>query len=201
MNIKELSQFDVKDFKNIDFEEIKERFLSRPDYAIGGTILIVALFLTLTVYNKYKSEKAHLNQQIPLLIEKLEVVEHHKKIKKEYEGFVNSFPSFVVYDKIINLFSKIAAKHRVQITSFSPAKREDNEFIRMTQVTMNVTTKNYDDLVSFMEAVGNISEALRLTHWSGGMRTVQSTRRRQQTTGEKTIWANFSIEAVQLIDE
>ena len=165
--IKQLSSFDVKDLKNIDIKQARELLQSRPDIFINILLIGLTLFATIQIYSWHANQLNKTNDEITLSKEKLDVVAQQKKIRGEYDQFVNIFPPSIPTDQLINKLSELALKNKVQILSFSPAEAKGNNYFELTTVKFNISAEDYNDMLSFIQDIENSTYSIRVGKWSG----------------------------------
>jgi Tfp pilus assembly protein PilO len=203
MGLKDLTNLEIKDIKNLDFsdfidtQKIKEFVAEKPNLIISILIVVVTLITLVVTINKQRARSVRLNNEVVLLRERLEVFEKSLLIQKEYNDTVEQFPSYISSDKLIKKFSELAVNYNTQILSFSPTREKIDNLTKLTSINVNITSSEYRDLVRFMHAIENDPLFIRIEKWTGSMGS-RSRSRGSQENEEDSIIAKLEIGSMEL---
>ncbi|MCA9406913.1 MAG: hypothetical protein KC684_10270 [Candidatus Omnitrophica bacterium] len=202
--IKRLNSIDIKDikntiknidFKNIDYHALKDRIISRPDILISISLIVVCLFVIMYVWGNYRTNVSGAKARVYELKEKLVIVEEQKKLEAEYQGFTDSIREPVQEDQLGQRIAEIAFQNEIDIVSVSETTEISNEYGRLINIEMDVSTENYDDLVGFIRDIEESEFALRVDKWGASMGATSRSRRGRSRRSNNTSEQNQEINA------
>lgn len=174
MDLKELSQFDVR---NIDFFDIQRRLTQRVEYLLYAGVGVVTLIIMLNVFFTNKVKVNLLQTEINTLVEKDEYIADYEDSKEALDNFINSLPQgSTEIDNIMNILHETAVMRNVAITSFNPKGEKNSDIYDMVMLEIGVSASNYSNLVLFMEDIENSDSNLRIEKWNVGVQTFNNYR-------------------------
>ncbi|MCA9398720.1 MAG: hypothetical protein KC618_03140 [Candidatus Omnitrophica bacterium] len=204
--IKRLNNIDIKDiknfiknvdFKNIDYHALKDRVAGRPDILISISLIAVCLFVIMYIWGNYRTNVSGVKAKVREMKEKLVLVEERTKLDAEYQSFIDSIREPVQEDQLGQRIAEIAFQNEIDIVSVSETTEISNEHGRLVNIEMDVATKNYDDLVSFIRDIEKSKFALRVDKWEASMggssRGGRGRSRRNSSADEKDQEINANI--------
>jgi len=205
MDLKDLSKININDLKEIDFEDIKSRILGRPDLLINILLIGLTIFASLFFYTSHKKKSDELKEEVETLEEKLEVVNAHKKVKSQYNKFVEEFPESLNIDQLSNTISNIAVTHNVQILKFSPLKSVKNDYFTVEGIDVSIQTPDYFNIINFIQDIEESPYTIRLEELSGSMPASKNRGRQDRSAAKnkkkqgKLIKINLKLSNVALV--
>ncbi|VAX37062.1 hypothetical protein MNBD_UNCLBAC01-457, partial [hydrothermal vent metagenome] len=202
---------DIKDFKNVDIERVKEVFQERKDIAINVGILLVTVFMILYIWGGYRSKVKDLNRQKVEFGKKIEVYNDFQAAQKNNTIFIKKFSKGLSRDQLVNNVSDLSIQYGVQISSFSPAKEKKDEFSKIAILDIEVSSEDYASMVQFIHAIEQAQPRMKVQEWklfSQSKRSQARSRSRrarhktatQQEKNADMIKANIRIESERLND-
>jgi len=204
MDIKELSKLDIKDLKNIDFNAFLKQLQSKPSSLAAIGLAAITFFIIIQIGVKYKTDVKNIRNEISSLEKKQASLKSAQKIKDDYNLFWADAPEHISKDRLIELISNIAIDNNIQIVSLSSVSKSEDHYKKTLKVSLSilaVAQNNYQDILSFVEAIENTAYALRIDKWS--INTPGELSMRYRKTGKKvnSIKADLLITAVDLKNE
>lgn len=209
--IKKLNNISVDDLKNIDFGRTKEWLQSQPGLIINSLLIIVTIVIVFSSYNKSQESTKLLRKERTQQQEKLKALKSFNALEKQYKSFAKNIPQTIDEDELITVLSEFAIARKVRILSFSPAREDSNNFIKVTSVELNITSEDYANILLFMHDIESSSYLIRIGKWFGvfvasdnidQQRSRKSRRTTQQSVDDvstkKVIKATIKIESVTL---
>ena len=195
--IEQLKNIKVEDLKNINIAQIKEWVKFRPDIFVNVLMIGLTLFATIQIFSWHQSKLKKLNEEIALMNDRLESLDEEKTIKKNYEGFLKTFPPFLTREQLSSKFSDFAILNKIQILSFNPSDSKSNKYFTLDSYRLTLLTENYNSIVSFVKAIENSTASLRISRWST---TINEDYLRAQEENEKPrpFEVNLELEVVRL---
>lgn len=181
--IKKLSSITADDLKNIDWASMKNYLLSQPGLLINILIISMTVSIIVATFRSHVKLTKTLKTKVTELKEKAEALDKFELAQVEYKKFLKNIPQTISENRLIEMLSGIAFNRDVRIVSFSPANRSSNRFVNLTNVEITVTSKNYTDIIRFINDIENSTYAIRLGGWTGVSKSQnQSSRRRLRSS-------------------
>ena len=200
MDLKSLSQIDIKNLQNIDFGKLKDQIQKRPDILVNILLIPITLFAIIYIYTGQQKKANSLRYKITELKQKVDAVKHRDDTQKEYDEFVKKFPESLPGDKLIDKLSDLAVSYNVQVSSFSPTKEKTAGSVKITSVTINIVADSYADIVQFVKAIESSAYTLRISKWYAILDERRTILRNQQTeeTPVTTLNVELEIESLEI---
>ena len=165
--LKQLNSINVEQLKNINLNQIKDILKQRPDIFINIFLVGVTLFASIRIYTWYQSESSTINSEISLTKEKLQAVEEQKKIRSDYDKFIEGFFEMINIDEMNNKLSEMALNNKVLVISSLPLDTRSNNYFVLTGVKLDVSADDYDNILGFIKDIEDSHYAIRINRWSG----------------------------------
>ena len=214
MGIKEtiikLQSIDAKDLKNIDFGQVKNNIKSKPDILLIIVLITASLSATIYMYTDYKKKTKEFEEKKITYDDQLNAAKQNEIIKAKYDKFLNEFPDKIIIDQMIEKLSTYAFNYNINIISFSPATKIEDEYSKTESININVNAEDYEELIGFIDEIENAPYAIRIETWSAniGKTAAHTSNRRSrrsadtsQTSDENPIIAaTIEIAAITLIE-
>lgn len=181
MDLKDLKNIDLNDLRNIDVEDIKNVLLSRLDITINIALIGLTLFGTIYIFNWHRGKTSQLQNKIIELEEKKQIVKHHTKIKKEFDAFVDAFPSFMTKDELGKKLSEYAVDNNVQIISFSPQENKNKGLYDISSFKLRASSTEFKDLILFLKDIEKAPYSIRVNLCTTSMETTSAQSGRQHS--------------------
>jgi len=195
MNLKELSQIDIKNIKKIRFQDFKKAFDN--DSVLIINVILVVLTIIPLIWFYYNNQKLNikLGKEIVELEERIIAVDKFEDAKGQYDDFVDNFPGFMAEDHLRSRLSKLAIDRNIKIVSFSRFDKKSDSLIKKIIVSLDIVSDDYYNIVDFIDDIESISEALIVTKWSGKQndKITRSSRNRSERTKVKR---NINVKVV-----
>jgi Tfp pilus assembly protein PilO len=164
--IEKLQNINIKDLQNIDVDQIKCLFLKRITLIINIIfVLITIIIISVCLTGAAKRERI-LKWENGKTRERIEAVEESEKIKKEYDAFLKKLPQPILADQLMSRLSQFAANRGVQVLSFVPQPGREDDHMDMAGVKLNLSSKDYRNLVLFAKDIENALYTMRIDKWS-----------------------------------
>jgi len=196
MNLKELSQLNVEDLKNIDWSEMFHLVLSRRDYMIALVIIVVALLGNGFMILSKKGNTAKLKEEITALEKKVESSEKLTAAKKKMADFSKNFPEQIPEDRLLKILTDFAIENDVKVVSITPDTKKSQPLYDYNRVRLNLAAGKYSDLWSLIYTIENSPYALRVERWE-----TNQNQRRQVAEAESLmitlVIGSFNLKAEQ----
>ncbi len=198
INIKDLQNINIRDLQNIDVDQIKRFFLVRITLFVNiGLIFITVIVVFVSLIGVGKKVKI-LKWENGKMRERIEAVEESEKIKKEYDGFLEKLPQPIPADQLIGKLSQFAANRNVQILSFVPQPGRSDDYMDMAGVKLNLSSKNYRNLIFFAKDIENALYTMRIDKWSAIAKKNFVRQTGDALRTEETVEVNTEISSVML---
>jgi len=178
MNLKELSQIDVKDLKNVNWREVLEFFKTRWDISAQFVAVIVSIFVCLWVYNTNKEKLAALNVQVKTAQEKLAKLNELQQVEDFSKKILDSLPPEMSEKRLINLMADLAKEYNIRIHSFSPGEPTIKEKYTVIPLTLSLSSQNYKSMWTFIDQIETLPDAITIQNF--GLNSAPSTGRSAQ---------------------
>jgi len=198
MNLKDLSQIDINDLKNIDVKKIVDVVKSRPDILIIAALIILTLILVIHNFSSNKIKSKKLKKSIKQAEEKLKVTDLNRSLHSQYNDFVDQFPDTLTDDQMINKLADFALAHDVRIQTFSPANERNYNNWVLTSIKLKISSQNYQNTVAFIKSIETAPYAIRIEKWSGGLGAGKRDRRNAAALSKDSTYANIEIGSLRL---
>ena len=157
MNIKEaiekLNTINLDDLKKIDLSQLKDLLRRSPIFVLNIVFVLGSCFTAITLFNKAKLDEKKMTTSNVSYEEKLNAVKEQKKIKQEFDQFVNDFPKELIGRQLIDKFSELATNRNVHILSFSPTKEKSDQHTILTTVNLSIESDEYKNIILFLYLV------------------------------------------------
>ncbi len=180
MNLKELSQIDIKNLKNVDWKEVLDFFKARWDISAQFIAVIVSIFVCIWVYNVNKVKFSQLSTQVKAAQEKLAKVNELQEVESFKTKIFDSLPPEISEKRLINLTADLAKEYNVRIHSFSPGEPMKKEKHTIFPLTLNLSSQNYKSMWAFIEQLETLPEAITIQSFALGSNSL-STRSGQSS--------------------
>lgn len=203
MDLNTLKNMDINTLKNLDLAQIKAKLLSRVDILINIFLIAITIFATIYIYNNRKQKHNGLLQALAQAQEKKDVVDVYRQKLEELDELTAELPESLNSDLLISKISEFALLNDVQIKSFSPAQETVGKLSTVSNVKINISAKEYKNLLAFTNQIEQSDYFLKIKSWSGRMDTgsTRVSRRRgeyEQPIENDTIEATIEIESLSL---
>ncbi len=198
MNLKELSQIDIKDLKNVNWKEVFEFFKKRWDISAQFIGVIVSIFLCIWVYNVNKEKLSQLNIQVKTAQDKLAKLNELNEVEAFSKKILAALPPEISEKILINLMAELAKNYNVRIHSFSPGEPMQKEKFTIFPLTLSLSSQNYKSMWAFIEQLETLPEVITIQNFNLGSTSVakssQSNRRsgRPSSEGQDSV-SEFSV--------
>jgi len=179
IDVKSLLNYDIKKLKELDLTQLKERLFQRQDVLVNLAVIILSVIIAFNIYNHQVRSAQTLTSDIVSLEDKLASLEKFENSQKALAQYVNSLPQGISADAIIEIVSGLAAFHNLQISSFSPANKENRTLYETTSLKVNVTAKNYNDILKFIDEIEHHKATLKVRNFTGRMEKTSAYQRQQ----------------------
>ena len=196
--LKELNKIDVKNLKNVDAGQIKAALFNRLEITISIVLAAATIAGALYLFGNKKKETDQLNYRIGQLKEKVTIVQEQKNIQKSFEDFVDTFPKSIATDQLIDKISSLAANHHIQIQSFSPAEEISGEYWSITNLSINISSVNFKDIIQFVKDIENLPYAIQIQKWSGKPKSDNARFSTKKDSSGVIIEANIKIGSISV---
>lgn len=200
--LKELKEIDIQDLKElIDLSELKEKLLEHKEILIAIVIVGISFVVCLSLFKGRQLEIRRLREDITLIEKKIPLAKAYKENQAQLNQFKKDFPPALAANKLVELLNNMAAQHKINILSFSPAQDRSDTLYNQTSIQIQVSAENYTQLVQFVTEIEQSSYAIRLDQWSGYLASAAEGPRRGQSLGsnpEETISASIDISTLDL---
>lgn len=163
-----LKDFDWNSFKDLlNWQSVKERLSRNPVSFICPLMVIITIIAVIMSFRIYKDIAITQKTEVSDLRKRSKAVSIFESTQKEYRVFLAKSPQPISESKLIKMLSEIAFARNVQITSFSPASKEDTGYVSLTNVEITITTEDYANAIRFINDIENSPHAIRIGKWSG----------------------------------
>ena len=162
MNLKELSQLDVKDLKNIDYKALLEEAKKSPDILINIAVIILVVAFSLFYFNSKKQELQSLTQNTSVLETKWKIFEELQQAQDALKKLRSVIPAEITEANLIDLIARQAEKNSVLIESFSPATKNNQKLYQTVTMSINIAAPSYADIISFIKAIEYENKTVRI---------------------------------------
>jgi len=178
MNLKELAQFDVKDFKNIDYQAVLRQLKKRPDILVEIIAVITAVAFCVWFHSDKKADFAHQSQELSTLEQKYTIFQGIQRAQQVLKNLKEVLPPAVQESAFIDIISRNAAAHNINITSLSPASFGYQSAYSTISWSLNIVAPSYEQMWKFIYKLESDHKTLRVDSWSsradmGGQRQRQ----------------------------
>lgn len=194
-DIRKLFSLDVKNFdlKSIDLNRVKDFLAARQDLLINGAVILLTLVVSIYFIGSKRQAAQEMQAQITLLEKKVAAISQLNETQNQLRNYLNSLPPALSADQIIELVSNLAPEHSVQVTSFSPAQKEEKALYDKSMIRINLVSDKYENIGRFVLAIESSKKSLRIKRWAGRMETV---RAGPQESSRQRIASEIEIESV-----
>ena len=190
----------IKDLQNIDAQQLGDMLRQRLDIILNIVLVTGTIVGTVVIFSGYHRREKTLKWEIGQMEDRVKAVKESELLKDKYAAFLESFPSPIVTDQLVNKLSEFAANRHVQILSFSPVKEKSDDYIAISGIQLNVASENYRNIVLFMKDVEEAPHALQVGRWSGKMKE-QRIKEGTEELRKQTVEATVEIGAIRLQNE
>ncbi len=204
----QLDMSTLKDFssKQAELARLIQVFQNRRDWVLNLVIIASTIIAVNSIMTDQKSRTHVLTSQLSALDKKVNTVQSFENSQKEFNQFVESFPSGLGEpDAIIEKINVLAIANGIQIASLGPAARETQDLFVKTSVKATLNASDYKNLGQFVSEIENSPYHLRIDHWSATIKPSDTSRRQrnqQQDGGElPTITVEATIVSIELKNE
>jgi Tfp pilus assembly protein PilO len=197
-DFKKLNEIDVKD---VNWTALKEKFLERKELLVMVGCIVVTLFLLMSTVGKRIDESKDLKSRIVSMEEKIGFIKEHDAVKDAIAKYVRNFPETIAEDKMISMLTDLAVKYGVTINSFSPGTRVEEGLYSRTSIQLNLSTKDYRNVVFMVGEIENDPRAIRidqLTFETGGGTRSRRYARQGEEEKEDVVSVTMTISAIKL---
>jgi len=216
ITVKEISSFlknyDWQSFKNLlSWESVKERLLGNPAPFICTLMIIITLIAIVISGRVYKNAAVMQKTEVSDLRKRAKAVSVFESTQKDYRAFLAKIPQSISESKLIKMLSEIAFARNVQIISFSPARKKDTGYIKLTSVEITITSEDYANAIRFVNDIENSPYSIRIGKWSGNLKMPNRVTRRfsqkfnrydsEEAMKSEHIEAKIKIETVEFKNE
>ncbi|MFP4473566.1 MAG: type 4a pilus biogenesis protein PilO [Candidatus Omnitrophota bacterium] len=186
MNLKELSQLDVKDLKNIDYRAVLGGIRKNPFPAVNTVIVLAAIAVCFVIVISQGEQRKALKAELRTVEKKLDEYQTYQELKAEYERHVAQFPPEMGETELIKMVTRMAGTYGISIESFPPMKELRTELYNEFSFTLTIIAPGYEQLWRFMLELETADGALRIDEWSTSAGQPRSRRRgRRQPFSEE----------------
>lgn len=185
--IKKLNNISVDDLKNIDFSRSKEWLQSQPGVMINSLLIIITIVIVFSAYSKNRESAKLLQKEYVQLKEKLEVLDGFNTTEKKYKSFTKNLPQTIDKDELITVLSEFAISRKVRILSFSPAREDSNNFVKVTSVELKIASEDYASILLFMHDIESSSYLIRIGKWFGVFVTSDSIEQQRSQRSRRSV--------------
>lgn len=201
ITLKDLKEYDIK---NVDIGKFLKTIQQRKDILAGIVLVAITLMTANDILSKERVKTRDLSQKISLLEKKIKAIDSYKKAKGQLTALVKSLPQGLPEaDNIIQKVNSLAIDHDLQISSFAPSNRIENDFYNQVNLKLTVSSNDYKNLVLFIKDIEQSPYNLRVELWSAKIerkqkRTVNTTNQREALP---SISAELELSSIYFPDE
>ncbi len=196
MNLKDISQFKLEDLKNVNYLELKDQILSRPDVIINSAIIIVTLIISLNAYNGYNKKSININKNITEIKTKLDALKQQENIQLEYKQLLTNEQKRITIESLGDKLGQFAKTYNITIASFDPGKPKDSQYIYSNDLKIKITANNYENFILFLKEAEETNYSFRLKTFSAAYPTTQR-RRDEKNDPNDLLSADLYFEIVE----
>ncbi len=189
MNLKELSQLDIKDLQKIDYQSLIPALKKRPDILIILITVIAALWFSVSHYSGKRKEFADLTHELTVMKDKEAAYQEYQKAENVLTALKSVLPAKISEASLIEIITGIAEKNNVRIASFSSAKEDQSDTYATITLSVDGTAPDYNALWNFVYGIETWAQSIRIdqveikTAAGDGYRR---NRREQKAAGQNT---------------
>ncbi len=163
MKISELRDIDIK---NIDVKQVNEFFVKKPNIAVSILLGVVSIFLVFKFFSEKQVESTRIKRTIDEVQKKIDAINQYNQSLKEFNEYVDALPVGLVGSALLDTLTEFAEKNNIRVLSFTPAQSQSSQFYDSTSISMDVSARNYKDLLLFVYEIENSPYNLRVNQWS-----------------------------------
>jgi hypothetical protein len=206
MNLKDLSQIDVNELKNLNYNKIVEELKKQPLVLIGVAVSIGTLIFCVQFYSKSQRETIVARAEIPKLESKIATINEYEKLQQELKNFFNETKTPLTGEELMSQITDFASKYDIQIESLSPTKEQDETLFHITSINLSISGQNYRDIILFLYDIEHHLSSIRILKYStrlegenqaGGRKSIVTHNEVGAKTG-KTFKINMEIASVAI---
>ncbi|MBF0484049.1 MAG: type 4a pilus biogenesis protein PilO [Candidatus Omnitrophica bacterium] len=160
MDLKQLKQIQLDDFKDMDPLFLKEFVRRRPDIIVNVLVTIATIIICINFSTGPKQEIQGIKVKISEGKSKLDLVNQIKSSEKKQSDIKGSFPKACDSDQLTALISSIALKNGIEISSLSPGQKADSTYHYFYSMRIEVTAARYKNLGEFIKGLENTEFAI-----------------------------------------
>lgn len=164
--IEKLQNINIRDLQNVDAGQIKRFFLIRITLSINTIFVLITIVIVIVRLTGAAKRVQILKWENTKMRERIEAVEESEKVQREYNEFLKKTPQPIPEDQLMSRLSQFAANRGVQILSFVPQPGQSDDYMNMSGVKLNLSSKDYRNLVLFAKDIENASYTMRIDKWS-----------------------------------
>jgi len=198
MNLKDLTQLDINDLRNIDIDQVKSALISKPNVLINIILVGVTVLVAVSVYTNHTVKEKNIEKEIKIASKKLKVVQEHNKILEAIQAFIDSAPVPIEISSLMTMLNENASNFNIQIIKLQPSKVDRSENFEISKIQLSISTSNYKNLLLFIDALENSEYAIRIEDWSAAMKSKKAGK------GDRTlisINSNITLSSRKILDE
>ncbi|HSV43817.1 MAG TPA: type 4a pilus biogenesis protein PilO [Candidatus Bathyarchaeia archaeon] len=162
MNLKELSQLDIKDLQKIDYQSLIPALKKRPDILIIFIAVIATLWFSVSHYSGKRKEFSDLTHELTVMKDKEAAYQEYQKAENVLTALKSVLPAKISEASLIEIITGIAEKNNVRITSFSSAKENQSDTYATITLSVDGTAPDYSALWNFVYGIETWNQSIRI---------------------------------------
>lgn len=198
--IEKLNNIKLDDLKALDYKSILKQYTKRIDILIDFVLIIATLIFCVKYFQARENEIKSATNEIPMLKEKIAMIEAYNKADLELQEFIRGIPPPISENDLTNFITDLATKYNVQISNFTPATIFSQELFDEMNISLSFSIDKYRDLWLFIHALENSQYPIRINYLScspSGSRPQNPHKRGQdQNENDTNIRASIELSAI-----
>lgn len=204
MKLSDLNKIKIEDLKQIDLRQVRENLQSRPDLIIQIVLVLITILTIFSTCNTHKEKTASLKKEVLELRKKSKALEKFETTQKDYNEYIKDTPQVISKIQLSRKISESAERWDIKILSTEPTQEKSNTYVHLTNIKINVSSKNYANIIQFIHDIENSPYLIRIKGVTTSLENKNLFSRRrhyqdlsQQASGEPIIEATIEIESLE----
>ena len=205
MKLSDLNSIKLSDVKNnIDLHKIREIVQKRPELLINFFLITITLVIVIFSFGNRKNDSNALKSKITALEEKSAAIKEQETSINELNDYIKNFPKGISSENLVNYLTELAAPRNIEINSVLPAKKVNKQLYDLTTLQLQITAKDYNELIHFIYEVESSPYALRIGQITTALGSNYNPSRRSrsqsqdQSGSEPQLKINMRIDIIEL---
>ncbi len=160
MNLSDLSKFDVKDLKNIDWRKLVLTCASRVDLMVQIVGVVIAIAVSIWVLKMHKDGLAKSNADRAAAEDRFVAYDEYREVEAAYALLLKKLPSSLSEGELINRIVDLAQRYRIKLHSISPSAHEKKDKVSVIPVAIEFSAGDYASLWHFIDEIEASKEVI-----------------------------------------